>query len=158
MKTASVKEIKDELKEKSQKDLMDLCLNLSKFKKDNKELLTYLLFESSDEDAYREAVKADMDELFGDITASASYYVKKGSQKILRFVKKQIRYSKNKETEIELLIHFCEHLQDYPSAMSRNSVLRNIYSRQLVVIKKAIGTLHEDLQYDYEGRLEAIDK
>ena len=158
MKTASVKEIKDELKEKSSKELMELCLKLSKFKKDNKELLTYLLFESGNEEAYREAVKADIDELFGQVNASASYYVKKGAQKILRLVKKQIRYSKNKETEIELLIHYCEHLQGYPSAMSRNSVLRNIYSRQLVVIKKAIGTLHEDLQYDYESKLEAIDE
>ena len=47
MKTATVTVLKKELKYKSNDELLNLCLTLSKFKKENKELLTYLLFEAS---------------------------------------------------------------------------------------------------------------
>ena len=49
MKTATVREIKLELKDKSSDELVELCLMLSKFKKENKELLTYLLYEKHNE-------------------------------------------------------------------------------------------------------------
>jgi len=35
-------------------------------------------------------------------------------------------------------------------------VLQNIFNRQIETIKKAISTLHEDLQYDYELELNEI--
>lgn len=57
MKAATVKQIKDELKHTSQEDLINLCLRLSRFKKENKELLTYLLFESHNEADYIEVLK-----------------------------------------------------------------------------------------------------
>ena len=49
MKTASLKEIKTELENVSPALLLELCLKVTKFKKENKELLTYLLFEEHDE-------------------------------------------------------------------------------------------------------------
>ena len=49
MKPAGVKAIKEDLQTRSREELTELCLSLSKFKKENKELLTYLLFEASDE-------------------------------------------------------------------------------------------------------------
>ena len=39
MKTATVKQIKDELSYKSANELKELCLHLSRFKKENKEFL-----------------------------------------------------------------------------------------------------------------------
>ena len=48
MKAAKVSEIKKDLKRKTQPELLDLCLHLAKFKKENKELLTYLLYEADD--------------------------------------------------------------------------------------------------------------
>ena len=51
MKAATIQEIKLELSETSPAKLKQLCLHLAKFKKENKELLTYLLFESHDEAA-----------------------------------------------------------------------------------------------------------
>ena len=47
MKAVTITAIQQELKHLSQTDLIDICLQLSKFKKENKELVTYLLFESS---------------------------------------------------------------------------------------------------------------
>ncbi|PIB36971.1 hypothetical protein BFP72_16950 [Reichenbachiella sp. 5M10] len=149
MKAASVKELKDALKEKSEMELMELCLQLSRFKKENKELLTYLLYESHDEDSYIHGVKQEMDELFGDINRHSFYYVNKSARKILRLTKKYIRYSKKKETEVELLIYYCQSLIDLDPPLQRNATLHNIYQRQMTAIRKTVGGLHEDLQYDY---------
>ena len=57
MKVASIKDIKTELKKRTNDELLELCLHLSKFKKENKELLTYLLFEAHDETGYIEYEK-----------------------------------------------------------------------------------------------------
>jgi hypothetical protein len=57
MKAVTVKELKEELTNYTPKELRELCLRLARFKKENKELLTYLLFESSDEALYIESVK-----------------------------------------------------------------------------------------------------
>jgi hypothetical protein len=64
MKAASINEIKKELGELDAKALRDICMRLAKYKKENKELLTYLLFEAHDEAGYVNAVKSEMDELF----------------------------------------------------------------------------------------------
>lgn len=149
MKTASVKEIRTELKQRSNDELLELCLQLSKFKKENKELLTYLLFESDNEDIYINAVKTEIDEQFKLINTKTYYYIKKSVRKILRNIKKYIRYSKNKETEIALLLYFCKKLSELSPSIQRNTVLLNIYKRELDAVKKKTLALHEDLQYDY---------
>ena len=64
MKAASINEIKKELIELDSKAVQDLCMRLAKYKKENKELLTYLLFEAHDEAAFNNDVKTEMDELF----------------------------------------------------------------------------------------------
>lgn len=156
MKAATVYELKKELGTRSPKELIELCLRLSKFKKENKELLTYLLYEAADEAAYIESVKREIDGQFELINKKNYYFVKKGVRKILRETKKYIRYSKKKPTEVELLLHFCLKLKNMSPSFSRNRVLSNIYERQISMIKKAVATLHEDLQYDYELELEAL--
>ena len=57
MKAATVHEIKVELSTLKAAELVDLCLRLTKFKKENKELLTYLLFEGHDEQWGRDQAK-----------------------------------------------------------------------------------------------------
>ena len=59
MKAATLKEIKTELSHVSHDALLEICLKLAKFKKENKELLTYLLLESESEDGYIETVKEE---------------------------------------------------------------------------------------------------
>lgn len=156
MKTASIVDIKKELTHKSYEELADLCLRLSKFKKENKELLTYLLFESHDEDGYIQSVKNYIDEEFATINTTSYFYIKKSVRKILRNIKKYTRYSLKKETEVELLIYFCEILKDFKPSIKHNVTLMNIYERQLVLAKKIIATLHEDLQYDFNLKLDGL--
>jgi hypothetical protein len=156
MKAASVSNIKKELKHRSPEELLEICLRLSKFKKENKELLTYLLYEIDNEAAYIESIKAEIDQQFSEINKSSYYFIKKSVRKILRNIKKHSRYSTKKETEVELLIYFCSVLKDMTPSIKRDQTLYNIYLRQIDVIKKIISTLHEDLQYDYNLELENL--
>jgi Zn finger protein HypA/HybF involved in hydrogenase expression len=156
MKPASLAEIRRELKNRDPKELAELCLRLGRFKKDNKELLTYLLFEAHHESAYVETVKYDIDELMAEVNTNHIYYAKKGLQKILRQLNKNIRYSGNKQTEVEVLLYFCQSINDSDIAIEKSAVLTNMYERQKVKIQKALASLHEDIQADYMHELESL--
>jgi len=156
MKTATLRELKIELNHRSPSELLDLCLRLSKFKKENKELLTYLLFESSNEHAYIDSIKREIEREFEVINTKSYFYIRKSVRKILRNTKKYIRYSKNKETEVELLLFFCYELKNMSPSINGNLTLQNIFKRQILLIKKAVSTLHEDLQYDYELEIKSL--
>ena len=156
MKAVTVRQLKDELSHKSANELKELCLHLSKFKKENKELLTYLLFESHDEEQYIQSVKDQMDVLFSEINTKSYFYIRKSVRKILTLTKKFIRYSKKKETEVALLLYFCAKLKNFKPSIKNSPRLTNTFDRQIVLVKKAIATLHEDLQYDYQLELENL--
>tara|TARA_B100000795_G_C22791500_1_gene437177 strand:- start:538 stop:1017 length:480 start_codon:yes stop_codon:yes gene_type:complete len=156
MNAVTVKKIKDELHHRSSQDLVELCLQLSKFKKENKELLTYLLFEAHDEERYITSVRECIDHLFEDINTKSFFYIRKSVRKILTITKKYIRYSKKKETEVQLLLYFCYQLKEFKPSISKSPRLQNVYDRQILMIKKAISTLHEDLQYDYQLELDDL--
>ena len=156
MKAVSVKEIKEELKVLSPTELMDLCLRLSRFKKENKELLTYLLFESSNEQSYKKSVKNEIDSQFEQVNKKSYYLMKKSIRKILRDVKKYIRYSLKKETEVELIIYFCTKLKEFTPSIYKNTALHNLYDRQIELVRKKLKLLHEDLQFDYSDELDKL--
>ncbi|WP_282043435.1 hypothetical protein [Winogradskyella flava] len=156
MKIESIVTIKKELQHLPKEDLLELCLRLGKFKKENKALLTYLLFEAHDEDGYIASVKSSLDELFDGINTDSYFYMKKTIRKILRQIRVYSRYSSKKSTEVELLLYFCDRLNDLRPSIHRNRTLSNLYERQIISIKKKISVLHEDLQYDYHTQLEEL--
>lgn len=156
MKSATLNEIKKELQELSPKQVQDLCIRLAKYKKDNKELLTYLLFESHDEQAYIQSIKEEMDELFTQVNRSSVYLAKKTLRKIVRTAAKYIRYANSKTVEIEVLLYFCLQLKRSGINIHSSTVLENLYEQQLKKINKALATLHEDLQYDYIQELKDL--
>ncbi|MCH2020835.1 MAG: hypothetical protein MK207_00035 [Saprospiraceae bacterium] len=157
MKTATVKELKTELSNCKPIELLQICLRLSKFKKENKELLTYLLFEASNEAQYIENVKIVLATQFSEVNTKSYYYIKKSVRKILRNCKKYIRYSQKKETEVDLLIYFCTELKKIRPSMVNSVQLHNIYKRQLKIIRNTVSQLHEDLQFDYNEELNELD-
>ena len=157
MKAVTVKEISQELLNLTPKELRDLCLRLSRFKKENKELLTFLLFEASDEASYVESVKKEIDQQFEMINKKSYYFVKKGLRRILFNTRKYIRYSKNKKTEIDLLIYYCLKMKEFTPSIERNKALRNLYIRQIGTIREKLGSFHEDLQSDYELELKELE-
>ena len=156
MKASTIAQLKKELHHKSSDEVVQLCLRLARFKKENKELLTYLLFEADSETGYIASVKQEVDELFSEINMNSYFYIKKSVRKILRIIKKYIRYSGNKETEVELLLYFCEKLKALRPSINRNITLKNLYDRQLVYIEKKLPLLHEDLQYDFGEQLHQL--
>lgn len=156
MKAASIVELKRELKTMDQEELMTCCLRLVRFKKDNKELMTYLLFEEKDEESYISLIKEEIVSGFEEINSNHIYYAKKGIRKVLRNITKYIRYSGKKQTEVEILICFCETLRDSGIRFRTSSALNNLYQTQIRKIKKALDTLHEDLRYDYQSAVDQL--
>ncbi|MGZ3848444.1 MAG: hypothetical protein ACXVKI_04915 [Flavisolibacter sp.] len=156
MKAASSNEIRQELRNQSQAQLVELCLRLARFKKENKELLTYLLFEAGDRENYVSEVKKEVEEGFAEINTSSVYYAKKSLRKILRATNKYIRYTGDKITETELLLHYCDQLKASGIPFRKSTALNNLYQSQIKKIQAAIATLHEDLQHDYVRALDRL--
>lgn len=156
MKAASINELKQELSNTSPVQLTELCLRLARFKKENKELLTYLLFEAHDTAAYIQSVKLDIDLQYEQMNKSNVYFIKKSLRKILRTINKYTRYSGLPTVEIELLIYFCAAMKALDLNMDKNPVLFNLYHNQLKKINKTLAALHEDLQYDYKREVEKL--
>ncbi len=158
MRAASVKEIKTELEIQPEQRLLELCLRLAKFKKENKELLTYLLFEESNETGYIESVKAQVDIAFLELNIKSIYIAKKNLRKILRAINRYIKYSGQKTTEVTLLMFYLSKIDESGLEIKKSQLLMNIYASQLKKIKAAIETMHEDLQYDYKRELVKLEK
>lgn len=156
MKPATLPELKKELKHLDHDEIVQLCLRLGRFKKENKELLTYLLFDAKDEQAYIADIKDEIDYLMDELNTSNLYYTKKGLQKINRNLNKYIRYSGKKQTEVELLIHFAKAIKTSSIPIYRSKVISNMYDRLKIKITKALSALHEDLQSDYKHELEEL--
>ncbi|HEX5153285.1 MAG TPA: hypothetical protein VFW07_17665 [Parafilimonas sp.] len=156
MKAASIQELKQELQHASVKEITELCLRLARFKKENKELLTYLLFEASDVEAYTMNIKAFMDEAFKEVNTVNLYFAKKNLRKILRQVNKYIKFTGNKQTEAVALIHFCLLLKESGINMQKSTALNNMFTQQVKKIKAAIAVLHEDIRYDLDKEMEKI--
>ncbi len=159
MKAATVNEIKKKLKTLDEEALQELCMRLVKYKKENKELLTYLLYEADNEQSYISAIKEDLDELFAALPSRNNlYYVKKSLRKILRFANKQIKYSGIKQTELELRIYFCTRIIEEKIPLREGTVLYNLYQQQLKKIYAIVVKLPEDLQLDYQREITLIDR
>ena len=157
MNPASIADIKSALKNGDSKTLSELVLRLARYKKDNKELLSYLLFHADDLPGYLREVKEEMDEAFADMNKNSVFLAKKTIRKALRLANKHIRYTASKEAEIELLLHFCLSLKGSKLPLQKSPVLINLYNGQLKKIRAAIDSLHEDLQYEYERELERLE-
>jgi hypothetical protein len=157
MKIASIIQIRKEIGQLPEAELVVLLSELAKYNKENKELLNYLLFEADFESNYIQKIKEDLDLQFQEINKSNIRFIKKGLQKIARELKKNIKYSGKKETEIELLIHFCKNMIALKIRLDRFPVLFNLLNRQFTNIEKAILKIDEDLHADYREEIELIE-
>ena len=156
MQISTLAQLKKEVQTLPYTQLVELCVRLAKYKKENKELLHYLLFEASDEQQFVKQVKQEIDEQFKEVNTSHVYYAKKTIRKILRNLNKQAKYSGLPQTNIELLIYFLQHLRKLDMLLYQSNQLMNLYDAQLKKINKELGKLHEDLQYDYLKEIEDL--
>lgn len=156
MITAKLAQLRKELQFKDREALLDLCLRLAKSKKENKELLTYLLCYGENETHFITDVQEEVAQQFTQINTSSFFYIKKSVRKILRNLKRLIKYSAHKETEVILLLYFCEQLKGLTPSITKNKVLINLYQTQLGILQKRIALLHPDLQFEYLPKLRAM--
>ncbi len=154
MQTASIQELKHALQKTGNRQIMEMCLQLARFKKDNKEYLSYLLFGLEAPDEYMLSVKTEMEEAFRNIRKEQVYLAKKTIRKVLRIANKHIRYIGTKEAGIEILTHFCLLLKNSGFDLKRSAVMLNLYNSQLKKIDSLLAGVHEDLQYDYQKQRE----
>lgn len=156
MESATISEINKELISRNPETLRGICLRLAKYKKENKELLTYLLFDADHEASYVNALKEEMTGLFSGLPAANLYLSKKTVRKILRFTNRQIKYSGLPPTELDLRIHFCKLLKKTKLPLTPGSVLSNLFVQQRVKIANVLQKLPEDLQFDYAGEIDSL--
>ena len=156
MQTSTLAQLKKEVQTLPYPQLVELCVRLAKYKKENKELLHYLLFEAADEQHFINQVKQEIDKQFKDVNTSHVYYAKKTIRKILRGLNKHAKYSGVAQTNIELLIYFLQHLRKLENLLYESNQLMNLYDAQLKKINKELSKLHEDLQYDYQKDLNEL--
>ena len=156
MKAALVSEIKKELQTVHPDRLLELCIHMVKYKKENKELLSYLLFDSDNELQYIKDAKLEIDELFSEMNTTTVFFAKKTLRKILRNITKYAKYTSSKRLEIDLLIHFCKQLNISGLPIGRTPILQNMYQRQVDKCHKIIALLHEDLQFDFREELNEL--
>lgn len=158
LKPADLKEIRKELALQDRKDLEEICVRLTRFKKDNKELLTYLLFWSEDEEQYIREINAAISEMMVEARGLTIYTAKKTIRKVVRNMNRYLRFSGNKTTDLEVRIHFCEEMNQLNINFRRSKMLTGIYEAQVKKIRIALKSIHEDLQRDYEGRIRDLEK
>lgn len=156
MKAASLNEIRKQLSNLDADLLAQICLRLGRYKKENKELLTYLLFEAHDEQSYTAGIKIEIDELFETLPKGNVYYVKKTIRKILRFVNRQIKYSDVPTSELDIRIYFCLKVKSAGVPLQPGTVLSNLYLQQLKKIRQVLSKLPEDLQFDYDAAMKRL--
>jgi len=156
MESYSISEIKKELNQLPAKELVELCIRLSKYKKENKELLNYLLYYNSSEELFIQNVKSEIDFQFTAINKTNMYFAKKTVRKVLRTVNKYAKYSGKPQTHIELLIYFVTQFKRELPKFKEYLVLENLYYSQLKKINTIFDKLHEDLQYDYAAIIESL--
>lgn len=157
MYTAGVREIRQELEAQSPKELINIIQRLARFKKENKELLTFLLFEAHDLDGHLAAVREELLTSMLDIQPERIYLAKKTVRKALRIANKHIRLIGSKAAEAEIRLHVCRLLQQSGLPIERNPVLLRIFQTQMRTARKAIDTLHEDLQWELLREADRIE-
>jgi hypothetical protein len=158
MKAATLSELKQEIATLTPKQVLDICMRLAKHKKENKELITYMLFEANDEESFIKQIKQETEAQFREMNSSNIYLAKKSIRKILRTINKFIRYSGLRQTEAELRIHYCNTLIKSGIPFRKSPVLCNLYNNQLKKIELAVATMHEDLQYDFKKEMKGLEK
>ncbi len=155
MKATATKQIKEELKSLSQKEVVELCLRLARFRKENKELLSYILFDSGDKQGYIDTIKHEISDAFASLPSNR-YFIKKGLRSMLKDIAKYSRYTGEKEAEAELRLHFCRTMKLYGMASHKHQATMNIYTSQLDKIQSLIPQLLDDLQFDFQKGLNEL--
>lgn len=155
MKLEKLSNLKKNLAGLNAMELTEICLRLAKYKKENKELLSYLLFDAQEPMKYAENIKNFLSADFESLQ-NHYYYSTKSLRKIIRLINRYAKYTGSKQVEIELCIWFCTNYLNYVDLKTSHKPLQSLLNRQLEKIIKLMDKLHEDLQFDYHQEFELL--
>ena len=158
MKAATLNQIRKELETSSHKRVLEIALRLIRFKSENKELISYLLFDSDDLSGYIADVKYELSEMFNQFYLQSPNQIKRSLRRALKFISRYSKYTQVKETEAELLIYFCNLMNEKGLIKYHNKVNTTIYNKQLDKVEKMLPVLQEELQVDYRHILTLLRK
>lgn len=147
-RTEKLTELKRELEALSPPELLKIVLRIAKHKVENKELLSYLLFDAHDPLNYAEYLKDEMEAPYLQ-AITHPYYLLKGLRKSLRLVTKYYRFTGNRNGEVELLLKLVSSFHAHYKSQFKYAALSKFIFRCLEKAEKSIEKLHEDLQADY---------
>jgi len=158
MKIASLAEIKKNLKELNEKELIDVISLMAKNSVDNKKFLFFHLYGRDNPNLYSEMVEEELEMEFQKANVHNYHSAKKSAQKIRRIMNKLLKYNKDKATQLEVIAFFCERMVEYGYLRHRHQVINNLYAIQVGKMEKLQSGLHEDLQYDYQEKIDSLKK
>jgi hypothetical protein len=132
-------------------------LSLAKFKRENKNYLNYLLFQSSNKEDFLKNVKAEID---SEISTASNYNnlysIRKNLQKVLRRISVYNKYLQSNQYALELYIFFCKMIIENKIPFFGIRRIDNLFLAQIKKINRLNATLHPDLQADYKNEIEEI--
>lgn len=155
MKPEKLSDLKKELSGLSTHELTEICLRMAKYKKENKELLSYLLFDADAPMKYAEQIKGFLLEDFKTMQKHY-YYSTKSMRKIIRLINRYAKYTGSKEVEIELALWFCINFLKFADLKTSHKPMQGLLTRQFEKVIKLIPKLHEDLQFDYRKEFDSL--
>jgi len=155
MKPEKLSDLKKVLLVLNTTELTEICLRLAKYKKENKELLAYLLFDANEPMKYAEDVKSYLITEFKTMQKHY-FYSTKSLRKIIRLINRYAKYTNSKQVETELSFWFCTNYLIYADLRTSHKPLQGLLTRQFEKITKLLPKLHEDLQFDYQKEFEAL--
>jgi hypothetical protein len=150
-------DLKKELLELSKPELIQLCLRVAKLKRENKELLAYLIFDSDDPLFYAQKLKPEIKEVFEQPFQHA-YYLTKSIRKAMRLITKYYRFTSNKQGETELLIYLVEEFYLSWRNEYRYQALGKVIYRCLEKAQSNLKKIDEDFRADFENPINELAK
>lgn len=156
MKIASLAEIKKELKHLSEKELIEVISDLTKFSTDNKWFLYFKLYGRENPQLFSEMMQEELVKEFQNANKGNAHQAKKSAQGIRRKLNKFLKFTKDKATQIELIVFFCQMLFEYGFLSHRHPVIENLFLMQVGKIERLMGQMHEDLQYDFQNKVKEV--
>jgi hypothetical protein len=144
--------LKKELNGLERTELITICARLARYKKENKELLSYLLLDADDPMLFAEKIKPLLDEPF-DAPYHSSWAFAKRLRKALRQIAKYQRFTGSARGEAELLMYFLHKFKgDWRRGITQSGI-QKIIQRCFDKIELLIDKMDEDYRSDFEDPL-----
>ena len=153
MKAATINQLKKELETCTHAKLVEIALQLSKYKVENKELLSFIMFDSDDIATYVADIKIEIDAAYEELKYHSFYHALKRLRKITRLIAKYVKYTGSKEVEAELSIYFCDHFVAQGYTDDRYKSMLKLLHTQVKKIERCLPKIHEDLAFDYRSKV-----